>query len=84
MKKIALTLLTLALSACNTIKSASELPSIPNDATPQEAVSYITATCAGFAKAGFKNGHGTELGIFNDCMNKAVAMIEKTTEPTEE
>jgi hypothetical protein len=84
MKKLILTLSMLALSACSTTKSVSELPSIPSDSTPQEAVGYITATCAGFAKAGLKNGHGTELGIFNDCMNKAVAMIEKTIEPTEE
>jgi hypothetical protein len=82
MKKTALILSILAISACSTTKPVSELPPIPSDATPQEAVNYITATCAGFAKTGFKNGHGTELVIFNDCMNKAVEIIGKTTKPT--
>jgi hypothetical protein len=86
MKKLALTLSILALSACSTTKAVSELPSIPTDATPQEAVNYISATCAGFAKAGSENEneHGTELNLFNDCMNKAVEMIENSTEPTTE
>lgn len=70
------------LSACSTTKSVSELPPIPIDASPQEAVNHIAATCGGFAKSGAKNGHGSELEIFNDCMNKAIAIIEKTTKPT--
>lgn len=80
MKKLALILSILALSSCGTTKQVSELPSIPTDATPQEAVHYISSTCAGFAKAGSENGHGAELEIFNDCMDKAVEMIENSTE----
>jgi hypothetical protein len=77
MIKLALTLSILALSAYSTTKSVGELPTTPSDAIPQESVGYITATCAGFAKAGFKNGHREELGVFNNYMNKAVEMIEK-------
>jgi hypothetical protein len=77
-KKSTLMLLMLFLSACSTTKPVDELPSIPSGATPQEAAGYITATCAGFAKAGVKNGHGTELVIFNSCMNKAIEMLLTT------
>jgi hypothetical protein len=84
MKKLAIILSILALSACSTTEKISDLPPIPSDATPREAASYVTASCLGFAKAGFKNGHGTELDIFNSCMNKAIAIIEKTTETTDE
>lgn len=84
MKKLTLVLLTLALSACSTTKSVSELTSIPSDATPREAAGYVTATCLGFAKAGFEHGYGVELEIFSNCMNKAVEMIEKkSSKPTE-
>ena len=81
MKKLLLAISVLTLSACSTTETVGELPLIPTDATPNEAVSYITATCAGFAKSGFKNGHGKELDIFNYCMNKAVEILQKSTAP---
>jgi len=87
MKEVALPLLILVLLGCTTTittKKASELPPIPVDVTPQEAVSYVTATCAGFAKYGHENGHGSELAIFNDCLSKAVKILEKQNGSSEE
>lgn len=77
---VALTLLL--CSACSNTKDAGQLQPIPEDATAQEFATHIAATCAGFAKSGHENGHGTQLNLFNDCMSKAVEIMESKESPT--
>ena len=51
-----------------------------NDTSPEAFVNRILGTCAGFAKSGAEQGYGTELDIFNFCLNEAIEQIEKVEE----
>lgn len=73
-----LPLVALLATGCASVKNQEDLKPIAANAAAEEVVMNITATCAGFAKAGVEKGYGGELSVFNECMDEAVKILERT------
>ncbi len=76
MKKIILLAMILLTSGCTANNSSTEPVIVHDDLNNFEKVKRITYMCSGYARSGKEQGHGTELDIFNFCMNRAAQLIK--------
>ncbi len=82
MRIVSITFLFIALllGGCASNIALTDGTDNENETSPEVFVSRIIGTCAGFAKSGAEQGYGTQIDIFNFCIDKAIEHIEKAEE----